>query len=128
MTALLPIMASLLLFAGCKRHHKVPEGLWKLDKIEVLRNNELKKIIDTGQQYWKFYKADSLEISDAAHVQKSLRIKAGKDSFMSLDHQSGNAVDEFVIDKLNKQELELSSRKTIENDDYTVVYYLERID
>jgi len=105
----------------------IPAGLWKLEKIEVLQNNELKKIIEAGYQYWKFYKTDSIEIFNDKQVQKCLKIKAGNDSFSSIDGGTGNVIDEFVIEKFNKNELELSSKKKVEWGDYTVVYYLEKI-
>lgn len=126
-TTFLLMAYSILLFSGCKRAYKIPEGLWKLERVEVLRNNELTKIIDTGFQYWKFFKTDSIQISDEHHVQKRLKIKPGSDSFASIDCKTGNIMDEFVIEKLDKKELELSSRKRLERADYTVVYHLQKI-
>ena len=116
------------LFASCKPGNTtIPSGIWKLEKIEVLQNNELKKIIEAGYQYWKFYKADSIEIFNDELVQKCLKIKADNDSFRSIDRGTGNVIDEFVIEKFNKQELELSSRKKLDQLEYTVVYYLEKV-
>lgn len=120
---------SIYLFTGCRSsyHSRIPDGPWELRRIEVLRNNELKKIIDTGYQCWEFF-ACSMEISDDRHLQRRLKIKAGTDSFRSIEYGTGNVVDEFMIDKLSHGELELSSRKIIENVNYTVVYYLHRKD
>jgi len=119
---------ALFLLAACKvNNHHLPAGLWRLEKIEVLKNNELKKIIDTGYQYWKFYKTDSIEISNEKEIQKCLRIKAGNDSFRSIDGGTGDTIDEFFIEKLNKHELELSSKKKLDQIDYKVVYYLQKM-
>lgn len=122
------LCSSILFFSSCSMNNKnIPAGIWKLEKIEILRNNELKKIIDTGYQYWKFYNSDSIEISNTQQVQKCLRIKAGRDSFRSIDNASGNMIDEFFIEKHNKHELEIYSKNKLDKVDYTVVYYLEKV-
>lgn len=122
------IVCIVSLIIACKKNNTtIPSGIWKLQKIEVLQNNELKKIIEAGYQYWKFYKADSIEIFIDELVQKCLKIKVGNDSFRSIDRGTGDIVDEFFIDKLNQQELELSSRKKLDQLEYTVVYYLEKM-
>lgn len=116
------------LLASCKPGNiTIPSGIWKLEKIEVSQNNELKKIIEAGYQYWKFYKSDSIEIFNNEQVQKCLKLKADNDSFRSIDRRTGDILDEFVIDKLTKSELEISSRKNLDKIDYTVVYYLEKV-
>ena len=131
MIALYSLMAySILLFTGCKRpqYNRIPDGIWKLERIEVLKDHELKKIIDTGYQYWKFLNNESIEIYNDSTVQKRMKIKAGSDSFSSIECGTGAVLDEYVIEKVNRRELELSSSKTIERSDYTVVYYLNKID
>ena len=129
MRVFLPLLcSSLLFFSSCSRNNNaVPDGIWKLEKIEILKDNELRKIIDTGYQYWKFYNSDSIEISNTQQVQKCLRIKAGRDSFRSIDYASGNMIDEFFIEKHNNHELELYSKNKLDKEDYTVVYYLEKV-
>ncbi|MEP7376068.1 MAG: hypothetical protein ABI675_21915 [Chitinophagaceae bacterium] len=125
----LTLFISILLFAAClgNKLNNMPSGLWKLYRIEVLRDNELTKTIDAGYQCWKFYKADSIEISDKQEIQKCLKIKCGKNYFNSVDRISGVVIDEFVIEKYDKKVLELSSFKKMDEKNYTILYYLEKI-
>src|SRR5687768_7661553 len=70
-------------------------GMWKVERVEVLKDNELKRIIDPGIQYWKFCKTDSIEIFNKRQVQNRLYVKVKKSSIKCFNRLNGSQLDEF---------------------------------
>ncbi len=95
-------------------------GLWKVDKVEVMKDGELKRLIKDSSQYWQIYQQDSIRIFTPEKLQNCFPVTIHKSSI------TGPA-DEFIIDKLNDESLELSSNKKMQEANYTVIYYLDRV-
>lgn len=104
----------------------VTDGLWRIRKVEVLKNNELKKVIDTGYQYWNFNKKSMIEIFDTHKIQNVLHIKIADRSIKSYNNQ-GDLQDEFFVHEINDNSLSLSSCKKLDNQEYNIVYYLNKV-
>jgi hypothetical protein len=120
------IFTALLLFCCTKgKQTTLFPGLWKMEKIEVFNNDHLRKTIDTGYQYWKFCKTDSILIFERKELQNCLQIKINRNSITSIDRT--NRADVFAITLVNKEKLELSSRQKLNEQEYTIVYYLEKV-
>src|SRR5687767_4622837 len=102
-----------LFISSCTRSKNIGllQGLWKVESVEVLRNNELNRVIDPCFQYWNFYKTDSIRIFNKKQIQKCLYVKISKGIIKCINPVNGSLVDEFIIDKLNKTHLELTSRR-----------------
>lgn len=101
-------------------------GLWKIRKVEIHKNNELKKVIDTGFQYWNFKKRSTISIFDKHKVQNTLRIRIRPGVITSLS-ATGEVQEEFLIQELKRNSLALSSKKRVDEDDYDVFYYFDRV-
>jgi hypothetical protein len=102
------------------------KSLWKIRKVEIWKDNEVAKVIDTGSQFWSFEKKSMIEIFDKHRVQNVLHIKMSTGSIRSYD-TSGSLQDEFFIQQLDKECLALSSRKKIMQSAYNIIYYLDRV-
>lgn len=124
-----PIVLVVVSFVACykSKNKELLNGLWKIDRVEVLKGPELKKIIDTDCQYWNISDGSGIEIFDTIEMQNILRIKLDKDSINSIDPGSGRILDKFVIQKLNRNKLELSSRQQLNTGVYSIVYYLDKV-
>ena len=118
--------AILLLYCHKKTSGDLIPGTWQVKKIDIFSDNQLRKTIDTGYQYWRFYKDDSIHIYDHATLQNCLHIKMDKQFIHSID--SKNRTDQFSIDTLNNQILELSSKQCLPDEEYTIVYHLEKME
>lgn len=101
-------------------------SLWRMRKVEILKNNELQKVIDTGSQYWNFKTASLIEIFDSHRIQNILHIHIGNKSIRSYDN-SGTLQDEFMIKKIADDTVALSSKKKTEDAEYNVIYYLDKV-
>jgi hypothetical protein len=102
-------------------------GLWKIRKVEVLKNNTLQKVIDTGCQYWSFAHRCNLRIFDTHRLQNNLHICFKKNTFQSFDSTTGELKDIFQIQELAAGNLALSSHKKMMEDDYHIIYYLDKV-
>ena len=102
------------------------DGLWKIRKVEVFKNNQLKKVIDTGQQYWHIAGKKNIEIFDTQQVHNVLRIKVDKNKIKSFN-DSGQLQDDFVVERHNANSLSLSSHKKMQQDQYNIVYHLDKV-
>jgi hypothetical protein len=114
-----------ILFIGCNRSNEF-SGLWKIRKVEILKNNELNKVIDTGEQYWCFRRKAVIEIFDKHKMQNTLHVKIGDSSIKSFD-AAGHLQDEFIIHKVDDSNLALASSKKLDDDNYNVIYYLDKV-
>lgn len=101
-------------------------SLWKMRKVEILKNNELKKVIDTGSQYWNFKTASLIEIFDTHRIQNILHIRISNKSIRSYDN-SGALQDEFMIRHLTDDTVALFSKKKTDDAEYNVIYYLDKV-
>jgi hypothetical protein len=101
-------------------------SLWKIRKVEILKNNQLKKTIDTGYQYWSFKKKSTIEIFNTNKIQNVLRVKIGNSTIRSYDVK-GNIQDEFVIKEMDDDNMALSSKKKVDDGEYNVIYYLDNV-
>jgi len=121
------ITVSVMIFLYCTKdsYNKLFSGTWKIDKIEVFNKEKLRKCIDTGYQYWQFCKNDSILIFEHKRLQNCLQIKIDKHSIKSIDNN--NRQDEFAINLLDKERLELSSCQKLNEQEYTIVYHLEKV-
>jgi hypothetical protein len=126
---ILTIFISIAIFItfACRGTEHSFHGLWKVKRVEVMQGSELKKLIDTGSQYWDMRTKSGIDIFDNGQLQNRLSIKTAANSIQSFDPATGNLKDEFVIEKFDKQNLELSSRQTINENDYQVIYYLDKV-
>ena len=97
-----------------------------MDKVEIMQDAELKKTIYSDYQYWSIN--GRIEIFDTSRLQNTLHIKMNKKSFNSIDPGTGFIRDEFVIEKINPRHLELCSRKKIDQAEYSIFYYLDKVD
>lgn len=121
------IAGSLFFLVSCAdRTKRKMEGWWKVRKIEVLKNNELKKTIDTGCQYWNFARQSKIEIFDLHTMQNTLHVKFGSNLLRSYDGD-GHMQEEFIIGSISDQNLELLTHTKLRQDDYSVIYYFDRI-
>jgi hypothetical protein len=100
--------------------------LWKIRKVEILRNNKLEKVIDTGYQYWSFKTTSIIEILNPQRVQNVLHVKMSGSSMRTYD-TSGTFQDEFTIQKIDEDNMALSAHKKIEDAEYSIVYYLDQV-
>jgi hypothetical protein len=100
--------------------------LWKIHRVEILKNNELKKVIDTGYQYWSFKNTSLIEIWNTEKIQKVLHFKMSKGSIKTYD-TSGALQDEFFIERMGQDNMALSAHKKIEDAEYNIVYYLDKV-
>lgn len=101
-------------------------GLWKVERVEILENSELRKTIYSDAQYWSIN--GRIEIFDTSKLQNTLHIKLHPKSISSFDPGTGFIRDEFMIEKLNPRHLELCSRKKIDQAEYSIFYYLNKVD
>jgi hypothetical protein len=101
-------------------------SLWKIRKVEILKNNQLKKTIDTGYQYWSFKKKSMIEIFNTGKIQNVLHVQIGNSSIRSYDVK-GKLQEEFVIEEMGDDNMALSSKKKVENAEYNVIYYLDKV-
>lgn len=101
-------------------------GTWKMRRVEIRKDHELQKVIDTGYQLWSFKKPSLLEISDANKIQNILHVKLGRSSIRSYDSK-GVLQDEFQVMELAGDCCSLTSKKTLNDIQYDVVYYLDKI-
>jgi len=122
------LSAALVLVGSCSQtaHHNMIDSLWKIRKVEILKNRELKKVIDTGFQYWSFRKKSTIEIFDASKIQNILHVRIGNSTIRSYNVK-GDLQDEFVICEIGDDNLALSSKKKMENAEYNVIYYLDKV-
>lgn len=123
-------LAACLLFIcfSCRRSIKTDlmNGLWKIRKVEIWKDNEVEKIIDTGNQFWSFGNSSQIEIFDTHKIQNILHVKMGAGSIRSYD--SGGALkDEFIIQQLNEGIFALSSKQKVLDDEYNIIYYLCKV-
>lgn len=95
-------------------------------KVEIRQNNELKKLIDTGSQYWSFKNPSLIEIFDTHRIQNVLHIRIGNTSIKSYDNH-GALQDEFLIKKINDNNVALFSKKKVEDAEYHIIYYLDKV-
>ena len=100
--------------------------LWKMRRVEILKDNELKKVIDTGSQYWSFKKPSLIEIFDTHRIQNILHISIGNKSIRSYDNM-GALQDEFLIKQINDNNVALFSKKKVEDAVYNIIYYLDKV-
>jgi hypothetical protein len=117
----------LALFFACHQN-KVSDfnnGLWKIRKIEILKDHQLKKVIDTGYQLWSFKKS-LIKIFNLYKLQNTLHVRIDSSSIKSYN-TSGALQDEFLIQKLNGNGLALLSKKKILDAEYYIVYYLDKV-
>jgi hypothetical protein len=114
-------------FSCAKNKVSIAAGWWKIDRIEIVKNNELVKVLDSCMQYWNIYKADSIEIFERKVLQNCLHIKSGRNSIKSIDPETGKLVKEYFIRLQNDQQLELFSNERLGEDIYDVIYYLTRM-
>jgi hypothetical protein len=115
----------LMLLCSCNRRDDF-SGLWKIRKVEILKNNELKKVIDTGYQYWSFARRTVIEIFDRQKVQKVLHVQIGHATIRSYK-PNGQVDDEFLVRKLSRERLALTSHQHVRDDKYNIIYYLDRV-
>jgi hypothetical protein len=94
--------------------------------VEIRKDNEVKKIIDTGSQFWSFKKRSLIEIFDMHRIQNILHIKMGSASIRSFDNR-GSLQDEFIINKMDDNCIALHSTKTVEDAKYDIIYYLDKV-
>ena len=117
-----------LILSACSKnkiHHLLP-GFWKLQRIEIMKDGQLKKLIKDSSQYWKVHAKDSIEIFSTQHLQNCLWVNIGKTSIRTIDRATGKLADEYLIDRLDDSRLELSTYQKVIDDEYTILYYLER--
>src|SRR5687768_15402754 len=94
----------LMLLLSCQRTDDDFSGLWKIRKVEILKNNELKKVIDTGYQYWNFGRRSVIEIFERQKVQNTLHVKIGLKT-IKIFKLNGQLENEFVISKVSREKL-----------------------
>lgn len=125
-----PIALTFCIFILCACHKQTVHlsGLWKIRKVEVLRNNQVQKILDSGCQYWNFTDVSCIKIFDTTKIQNTLSISIGRNSIKSYDTTTGSLKDEFRIEEANAKNLMLSSEQQIKNAVYHVNYYLDRVE
>jgi hypothetical protein len=111
---------------GCGNQPAV-NGYFRMNRVEVFENNRLARVIDTGIQFWNFSKLSTIQIYNNAGIQKTLYINNYKGRIQSRDKISGKLREEFFIRKWDQQCLELYSRKTINQNQYKVIYFLEKL-
>ncbi len=98
------------------------QGTWQVDKIEISKDGQLKKIIkDINTQYWKIFKADSIQIYTVQQIQNSFPIIVTDSIIKAPD-------DDYLIDKLSSAKMELSNVQNLYEGYYTVVYYLDKVE
>jgi hypothetical protein len=102
-------------------------GYFKMNRVEVFENDRLAKVIDTGIQFWNFSRLSTIQIFNNAGVQKTLYINKYKGRLQSRDKTTGKLREEFYIRKWDQQCLELRSTKTINQNQYYIIYFLEKI-
>jgi hypothetical protein len=95
-------------------------------KVEILKNNQLTKVIDTGSQYWSFKKPSLIEIFDMHRIQNILHISIGHKSIRSYDN-NGALQDEYTIKTINDDNIALFTKKKVEDAEYNVIYYLDKV-
>jgi hypothetical protein len=115
----------LMLLCSCHRRDDF-SGLWKIRKVEILKNDELKKVIDTGYQYWSFARRTVIEIFDRNKVQNTLHVQIGINTIKSY-RVNGQLDEEFLIRKVSRGRLALTSQQNVKEDKYNIIYYLDRI-
>lgn len=122
------LSATLALIGSCNQvvHHNMIDNLWKIRKVEILKNSELKKVIDTGYQFWSFKKKSTIEIFDAGKIQNVLHVRIGNSIIRSYDVK-GDLQDVFVISEIGDDNLALSSKKKLDDAEYNIVYYLDKV-
>lgn len=111
------------LLASCNKpllNEQLP-GLWKIEKVEVRLDGQIKRLIKDSSHFWQIFEKDSIRIFTPGKLQNSFPITVHKLSIKS-------PADDFKIDKLNSEHLELSSIKNLQEATYTVIYYLDRVE
>jgi hypothetical protein len=116
------------LIYSCSARDKINPGWWRIDRVEILKNDQLTRVIDSENQYWNFRARDSIEIFEGHQLQVCLQVRMDKHSIRSIDRKSGGLIDEYFISKSNKDQLELYSTIRMEEDNYRVVYYLDKVE
>jgi hypothetical protein len=119
-------MIAVLFSCGSDVNSGFANGLWKIRKVQILKNKELKKTIDTGFQYWSFQKRSTIEIFDAHKIHNVLHVKIGNSTIRSYDVK-GNLQDEFVIQEISNNNMALSSKKTVDDSEYNIIYFLDKV-
>jgi hypothetical protein len=121
-----PLTACILMLLGSCHGRDEFSGLWKIRKVEIFRNNELKKVIDTGYQCWSFARRTVIEILDRDKVQNTLHVQIDLNTIKSYK-PNGQLEDEFLIRKVSRGRLALTSHQQVEDDKYNIIYYLDRV-
>jgi hypothetical protein len=111
---------------GCGNQPTV-YGYFKMNRVEVFENNRLAKVIDTGIQFWIFSRLSTIQIYNNADIQKTLYINSYRGRIQSRDKITGKLREEYFIRKWDQQYLELYSSKTINQNQYKVIYFLEKL-
>jgi hypothetical protein len=119
-------MILVLCSCGSNVNTGLANGLWKIRKVQILKDSELKKTIDTGYQYWNFQKRSTIEIFDAQKIHNVLHIKIGNSTIRSYDVK-GNLQDEFVIEEIDNNNMALSSKKKVDDSEYNIIYFLDKV-
>jgi hypothetical protein len=117
-----------ILISCCRVPANELSGLWKVERIEVLHNNVLKAKIDTGCQYWAFNARKRIDIFEQSSLRNQLDIKIGSNCIMCVDRMTGEVIDEYRISKLNKKRLLLCNYKKLNEDEYSIMYYFDKVD
>lgn len=123
-------IAFIILAIACSREkHTILHGLWKIERVEIMKGPVLQKtIIDSSNQYWSIRDREWLYIFDDHKLQNRLQVKMDKESIRSFDTSSGNLQEEFLIERSTTEKLELVSHQTIDKDNYDIIYYLDKIE
>jgi hypothetical protein len=111
---------------ACEKHSAV-YGYFRMNRVEVFENNRLAKVIDTGLQFWNFSSLSTIQIYNTAGLQNTLYINKFRGRIQSRDKITGKLREEFFIRKWDQQTLELCSTKSINKNQYNIIYFLEKI-
>jgi hypothetical protein len=128
-TKMISLTALVCIIVSCHQAVKKQEfekGVWKIRKVEILKDNQLKKVLDTGSQYWSFQKASLIEIFNTRKIQNILHIKMNPGCIRCYD-DTGALQDELSIREIDNNAIALSSKKKVESGVYDIIYYLDKV-
>lgn len=119
-------IAAIMCSCNQNAHPELMNGLWKIRKVEILKDHELKIVIDTAYQLWSFKRPSIIEIIDKGRTKNILHIKMDSSSIRSYD-KNGKLKEEFMIRSINNGNVTLASKQKVEDEEYHIIYYLDRV-
>ena len=118
----------LLLLAGCRPDKGLTlNGRWKMQRIEIFKNEVLAKVIKEDSQYWYFNRPSQIEIRSDSRPPTILQVKIKEQVITTFD-SVGGVKEKFRLRQLNGDRLSLTSQTITDNTRYTIIYNLHKVE